>query len=301
MLKVHLQRVSYAAVALACFVTSADASAQSLALNNASFEEPFIAEVDFSDPAIQQLLGTAGSVSEAQFIIGNLVSRDVFPAGGWIQTGPQFIGRNSSGVFSNQPISFPPLFEVAPIPNSHGDGIGFDQIGFMLADPAANGGSDPGDDDFVSIYQQSTDVFQAGTDYRFTLAVGQAVTFSAGDTAPLRIAIGTINDTPGLLGSEVFDEIVGLDVLASQLDNSGTGELRDFFIDLESGTLAPSLVGEKIAVQIRVAVPDNLQGEDLFNTGGAFNYDNARLTVVPEPGSLALLSVAGLAFFRRRR
>lgn len=301
MFKMNRLNISSTAVALACLTMSAQASTQSLALNNASFEQPFIPEVDFSDPEVQQLLATAQTASEAQFIIGNLVSRDVFPAGGWIQTGPQFIGRNSSGVFSNQPISFPPLFEVDPIPNTHGDGVGFDQIGFMLADPAANGGTDPDDEDFVSIYQQSTDVFEAGKDYRFTLAVGQAVTFTAGDTAPLRIAIGKIDDTPGLEGSEVFDEIVGRSVLASELDNSGTGELRDFFVDLEAAGLDPALVGESIAVQIRVAVPDDLQGEDLFNTGGAFNYDNARLTAVPEPGSLALLSVAGLALFRRRR
>lgn len=285
-------------------------SAQQLALENASFEEPLIDVIDFSTPEVQALLGTITNQFEAQLVIGNLVARDVFseaslggdPQLGWLQTGPQFIGRNSSGVFSNQPINLPELgFVVPPIPNTVGDGVAFDQLGFMLADPSANGGNEEGDEDFVSIYQQSTDVFEAGKDYSFTLAVGQAVTFSAGDSAPLRIAIGTLNDTPGLEGSEVFNEIVGQDIFASELDNSGIGTLRDFSVVFDELDLNPSLLGENIAVQIRVAVPDDLEGEELFNTGGAFNYDNARLAVVPEPTSLALLSLGGLALLRRRR
>lgn len=292
----------------ACVLGCAEVSAQSLALKNASFEQPFIPEVDFTDSEVLALLDGVTDPLTAQLIIGNLVSRDVYsetplgndPQAGWIQTGPSFMGRNSSGMFSNQPINFAPFFVVDPIPNSHGDSVGFDQIGFILADPDANGGSDSGDEDFVSIYQESTDVFVADQDYRFTLAVGKAVTFAAGDTAPLRIAIGTIDDTPGLVGSEVFSELVGLDIFASELDGSGSGELRDFSVDLFAGEFDPVLLGENIAVQIRVAVPDDLEGEDLFNTGGAFNFDHARL-VVPEPTSLGLLAVGGALFLRRRR
>ena len=41
-------------------------------------------------------------------------------------------------------------------------------------------------------------------------------------------------------------------------------------------------------------------GSGLSSAGGAASYDNYLLEIVPEPGSLALMMLGGLALLRRR-
>lgn len=296
-------RTQQALVAAVCLVAGAEVSAQSIALQNASFEDPDIPQANLGLIDFTQI----NSQLELQFAIGRLISRDFF-GGSWVQTGPTSNFTNppsqQTGVFSNQPIVInTPDFNVQidPIQGVDGDGIGFDQLGFILADPLADGVLN----DFVSIHQESAGVFEAQKDYSFTLAVGLSSVFPAGDDAPLRIAIGYLDDTPGLEGSEMFQELAGLDIIASQLGpgagTSGPSPLSDFTVELDDLDIAPELLGKGIAVEIRVDVPSDIPVQDRFNIGGSFNYDNARLAVVPEPTSLALLAVGGLLGLRRRR
>lgn len=284
-------------------MSTTDLHAQLIALNNASFEQPDIPQADLSLIDFSMI----GSQFELEIAIGSLITRDDFD-NAWVQTGPTSSfsdpPSNQSGVFSNQPINLNALgidIIVDPIANVHGDGVGFDQLGFILADPFADGVTK----DFVSIHQESSAVFEVEQDYSFTLAVGLSSIFPAGDEAPLRIAIGYLDDDPALIGSEKFQEVAGLDITATQiLDGivqSGPTPLKDFTVDLPRGLIDASALGEQIAVEIRVNVPSDIADVDRFNVGGSFNFDDARLVAVPEPGSLALLAVGGLVGLRRRR
>ncbi|MEM9345799.1 MAG: PEP-CTERM sorting domain-containing protein [Planctomycetota bacterium] len=296
-------RTQHGLAAVACLAVSSQVSAQSIALVNGSFEDPDIPQANLSLIDFSQI----NSQLEFEFAIGRLLSVDFFGSG-WTQTGPTSNFTNppnqQTGVFSNQSVVVnSPQFNVQidPIENVDGDGVGFDQLGFILADPFADGVLN----DFVSIHQASAGVFEADTEYRFTLAVGLSSVFPAGDDAPLRIAIGYLDDTPGLEGSEKFIELDGLDIIASDLGpgtgTSGPTPLEDFWVDLTPDEIAPELLGKTIAVEIRVDVPSDVPVQDRFNIGGSFNFDNARLTVVPEPTSLALLGLGGLLALRRRR
>ncbi|MEM9020462.1 MAG: PEP-CTERM sorting domain-containing protein [Planctomycetota bacterium] len=251
------------------------ANAEDLDLDTPSFEAPFIPDVDILDP---------------NFGLLSFVNPDLSSTG-WVQTGADagtFL--SDTGVFINQTV---PGFSSAIA------GVDGRQLAFMQVDPLADG-STPARD-FNSIYQQSTDVFEAGKDYTFTLEVGNQGDPVIGDTVGLKIAIGYLDTSGGQTGSGVFQVINERRIVASQLDNSGSTLLNDFSVDVLSSELSPSLLDERIAVQVLVDVPTDLGGVDPGDLGGGFNVDNARLTAVPEPASAGLLVLGGLLIARRRR
>ena len=274
--------------AILALLIGGDLSAQSIALDNASFEDPVIPPFDIS--LIDPELFNPGNELALRFAIGLQLTETSIPS--WVQTGDVFIDNHGvlsdTGIFSNQDV---PALGVTGI-----TGIDGDQLGFLIVNPLADGVTE----DFVSIYQETDAVFTSGEDYRFSLEVGNAVTFPATERTPLQIVIGYLDDSSGQTGSEVFQPIKSKDILVSQLDNSGSGQLTDFDLDLLASEINPSDLGKQIAVQVIVAIPDDLTQQEIGNIGGGFNIDNARL-VVPEPGSMALLGIGGLVLLRRRR
>ena len=279
MLRLLKEAVSRRAlIAGACLLSAfagLQAQGQSIDLDTPSFEEPFIPVVDPTAP---------------DFGLLSFVNPDMSGTG-WVQTG-EGAGTllSDTGVFINQTV---PGVSMA-ITNVVGR-----QVAFIQVDPLADGSSLS--KDFISLYQESEAVFEVGKDYRFELAVGNQSLPVTSDLAAMRIAIGYLDASGGQVGSDVFQSLTSAPIVASDLVNDGSGLLTDFGVDLLASGLTPSILGEKIAVQILIDVPTGLTVEEAANLGGGFNVDNARLSVVPEPTSLALLAVSGLLFSRRRR
>lgn len=277
-------------MACACAaLVSAGVAQRSIGLENSSFEDPLIGPVDLTGIDFTQ------PPEILQFQIGLQLTRTTIP--GWVQTGDVF-GNNGgvisdTGIFSNQPV---PALGVAGI-----NGIDGVQLGFLVVNTQADGTGRSNKEDFVSVYQATGTTFEAGSDYQFSLEVGESNSLTTpSDRTPLRLSIGYIDDTPGLQGSEIFKAITSLDITPStDLNISGSGELTDFTVELLAGDLDAQFLGKPIAVQALIAIPDDLTTQELTNLEGAYNIDNARF--VPEPTSFALLAVGGLLFSRRRR
>ncbi|MFK7790391.1 MAG: PEP-CTERM sorting domain-containing protein, partial [Phycisphaeraceae bacterium] len=202
---------------------------------------------------------------------------EVLPIPPGVVLPPEILGQLNVGVFLNVEVPVEPGVVIPPIANAVGA-----QVAYMLVNPDADGINDSQ----VSIFQETEAVFAAGTDYTFTIAIGNAVTFAADDTASLILSIGSV-DSNGVFQSAGTDNTI----FASELVNNGSGLLTDFSVELASSDIGPGLLGDQVAIRV-------LQDGGL---GGGFNLDNARLSSVPEPTSLALLAMGGLLATRRRR
>ena len=79
---------------------------------------------------------------------------------------------------------------------------------------------------------------------------------------------------------------------AAGFPNFGTLNLQDFEVTIPTVQAGDAWAGQKVGIQI----------ESIYGTGdGYWDMDNARLTAVPEPGSLGLVAVGGLLLAMRSR
>lgn len=239
---------------------------------NESFEGPSV--LDPNNPFIS--IGVAVGIEDWSATFPGSVP-PVLPIPDGITLPPEILGQLNVGVFLNVPVPVEEGVVIPAISNAVGA-----QVAYMLVNPDADGITDTQ----VSIHQKTGALFQAGTDYTFTLAIGNAVTFAADDSASLILSVGSVDGNGDFQAADT-----GNTVFASQLVNDGSGLLTDFSVTLGADDIAPELLGENVAIQI-------LQDGGL---GGGFNFDNARLSSVPEPTSLALLAMGGLLTTRRRR
>ncbi|XAM00948.1 PEP-CTERM sorting domain-containing protein [Phycisphaeraceae bacterium D3-23] len=136
-----------------------------------------------------------------------------------------------------------------------------------------------------------------------------AIIFVSGDVNDLN-AFGAVLPGPGL-----GDADTGWVTVSANLTDGGPGGLIPVS-DIDLGVFDPSLDGltaggfgfsgdatfeEVMADVTQVLVAFELVDNNSTQTSESGGIDNVRLEAIPEPGSAALLGLAGLALLRRRR
>lgn len=253
-------------------------SAEGITLLSASFEGPFINPEDIPEVPTEQ----------------DFIRIDIDQ---WDETGPdkffseELQGTIDNGVFIN--IDFPTSAGVIPAAGGVAEGT---QVAFMVVDSTA-GVTEPAN----TISQASSEVFEAGYSYKFTIGIGSSLRASpnslrpGGDTAnpeTLELIIGygdPLDITPVVEPFEVKATDLTVDFSTFQVP------LVNFSVETGVLDAGDAALGEQIRVMVRQKAGAGV--------GGAFNLDVAQLerTFVPEPASLAVLTVGGLVLSRRRR
>jgi hypothetical protein len=151
------------------------------------------------------------------------------------------------------------------------------------------GWAEPGNGVPGGFAQVLTATLTAGMTYTLTVEVGDALTYTGGGYAVQLLAGGTPH-TPGTGG--YTGEVTGGTLLA-QDNNTRTIVDGTFVTSTATYTYNPALhsglLGERL--QIRVLALHDAETE----------FDNVRLDATPEPASLSVLALGGLALIRRRR
>ena len=151
------------------------------------------------------------------------------------------------------------------------------------------GWTEPGDGVPGGFAQVLTATLTAGMTYTLTVEVGDALTYTGGGYAVQLLAGGTPH-TPGTGG--YTGEVTGGTLLA-QDNNTRTIVDGTFVTSTVTYTYNPALhsglLGERL--QIRLLALHATETE----------FDNVRLDAIPEPASLSVLALGGLALLRRRR
>jgi len=209
------------------------------------------------------------------------------------------------------PFFAPPWQETGPVSNLSGNNIQADAGIFVNVDGPDNISNADGDqlafmisvirDEPISLFQLSSDTYQAGGKYSFTLGVSK----SSSQIAPLpddaQLALQLFyeddNDEHQVLAQEIID---GIDVDILQLE--------DFMVmtDVDPNSDA---VGRNIGVKILPLAPlsSNLPGSWVFDIArldgpAADNDSGPPVAVVPEPAMTAcLVPLVALAAGARRR
>lgn len=267
-------RALVASAALLTGLATPQAQAGDIPLINGSFELPEIPELP-AEP------------TDLDFVNFGEIT-------GWQKFGPfkQLVpgvveGTLDTGVFLNAPFDPGTGTLVSAIPNADGN-----QLAFMVVDAAASGA------ETVSILQTTGQTFEVGQSYDFTIGVGTS----------LNTPLGVLTGATPLENPETVELIIGYgatngsDITAVSTRVVSALELSVNFgtyqVPLTDFTASSSVLGGSdaaIGQQIQVLV------RQVGGTSGAFNLDNARLSSVPEPTSLAVIGLAGLCCIRRRR
>jgi len=142
----------------------------------------------------------------------------------------------------------------------------------------------------VSLYQQTGAVFRTGKKYTLTVAIGESANspLAVPDGGALELVLGFFQPNGG-----AFVDVASTPVDGTMLDDT---QFQDFSLDDVMVTADDEAFNQSIVVLFRPR-----DGQAGVDDGGIFELDNVRLNAVPEPTTMALLSLGALAAVRRRR
>lgn len=212
---------------------------------------------------------------------------------GTIEFNP-FLGANvpaGAGVFPNpaNPNDGSPAQPGQPYSNGHLDNADGNQVAFLFSN-------------------KGNSITQALVDPN----TSQAITFAANQKYTLTASVAYATTPPASTDRLAF-ELYYVDssqvthvVMEGDLSNANASPainqqtLQDYSFTSPLLAAGDPAVGQQINVGF-FALDNNPVAPPDTTDNGEFDIDNVRLTAVPEPATLGLLSLAGLGFVRRRR
>lgn len=165
--------------------------------------------------------------------------------------------------------------------NSHGDGVGFDQVAYMF-ELTGN-----------RFFQTLPTLFETTNQYTLTVGLGVGGTFPVPATDKFHLRLGYLTDPNDIL------TLVTVSSTTITRNPGSDGLANNHLLDINA--VSPFLTGLDTAIGKPITILMSTEKFSAPEVGGQFIFDNVRLVAVPEPTSLMTLAAAGAIMLRQRR